>query len=115
MGASTTSRFDVSGFAGVTDLTVNSSATTVGDFIKAAITQNVTDTNTGSGTNVSGGNNVTVTANGLNVMGITVAGAAGAVTTTDTDKAGTNSTAITGGTTVNATSYGNITVGDGTA
>ncbi|TDN67132.1 hypothetical protein [Paraburkholderia sp. BL10I2N1] len=86
--------FDVSG---LTNLTVQS-AGNAGDDIKAATTTNVTDTASGGGgATISGGNAVTVKANGS----ISVTGAAGAVAVTDAG-AGPNTITVQGGTTVSA-------------
>lgn len=111
-GNSVTQTFDVSGVSGLQNLTVVS-GNIEGDFIKAATTTNVTDT-TGAGSYVAGGNAVTITANVAAgaTGGITVVGAAGAVTITD--KGDASLISVQGGTTVNVTGTadsGNVAIG----
>jgi S-layer protein len=96
------------GITGVTSLTVNSSSAG-GDFIKAATTTAVSNTNTGSGSTITGGSSVTVRAKGA----ITVSGEVGAVTATNTAAGAAGLLSVTGGTNITATTAdtGGVTVG----
>lgn len=103
--------FDVSTFTSLTDLTV-SSAAAAGDHIKASATQNVTVAAIGGKVKVVGGLADTVTAKGT----ISITGAAGAVSATDTATGAGSTVSVTGGTTVTVSTKdtGLVTVGSST-